>query len=124
MRAVYCTANNIVSPLGFDSATNSNQVAQENTGITLQSDTNLLASPFYASIINNNILTEAFQEIDDPSLYTKLEKMMILSLKDTIAKASFSITQKTALIISTTKGNIDVLPVSYTHLTLPTKRIV
>lgn len=109
MRAVYCTANNIVSPLGFDSATNSNQVAQESTGITLQSDSTLLASPFYASIINNNSLTEAFQAIDDPSLYTKLEKMMILSLKDTIAKASFSITEKTALIISTTKGNIDVL---------------
>lgn len=109
MRAVYCTVNNIVSPLGFDSATNSNQVAQKNIGITLRSDTNLLATPFYASIINNNTLTEAFQEIDDPSLYTKLEKMMILSLKDTIDNASFSITKKTALIISTTKGNIDVL---------------
>lgn len=109
MRAVYCTANNIVSPLGFDSTTNSNQVAQENAGITLQSDTNLLATPFYASIINTNILGEAFQEIDDPSLYTKLEKMMILSLKDTIAKASLPITEKTVLIISTTKGNIDVL---------------
>ena len=34
---------------------------------------------------------------------------MLLSLKDTISKASFSITAKTALIIATTKGNVNVL---------------
>ena len=35
--------------------------------------------------------------------------MMILSLNDTISKSPFPITKDTALIISTTKGNIDLL---------------
>lgn len=110
MRPVYCSANNIVSPLGFNSEANTILVAQEKSGIALHSDTNLSASPFHASIIENKTLTEAFQKINTTNLvYTKLEKMMILSLQDTIAKASFSITEKTAFIISTTKGNIDVL---------------
>ena len=109
MRKVYCTATNIISPLGFDTETNGMQVSQETTGIALHSNTTMSALPLHASILNNNKLTEAFQQIGNNSQHTKLEKMMLLSLQDSIAKASFSITEKTALIIATTKGNIDVL---------------
>ncbi|WP_103069768.1 beta-ketoacyl-[acyl-carrier-protein] synthase family protein [Aquimarina sediminis] len=109
MRSVFITADNIVSPLGFTSVKNIAQIAQEQTGIALHSDIAMSASPFYASIIKNDTLEQAFRQIDDEARFTKLEKMMLLSLQDTISKASFSITNKTALVISTTKGNIDVL---------------
>ncbi|MGJ8744073.1 beta-ketoacyl synthase N-terminal-like domain-containing protein [Polaribacter sp.] len=109
MRPVYISANNIISPLGFNSEINVANIEQEKSGISLHTIDSLSDSPFYASIINNQLLEEAFQKITDGKTYTKLEKMMILSLHDTIAKASFTITDKTVLVISTTKGNIDVL---------------
>jgi 3-oxoacyl-[acyl-carrier-protein] synthase-1 len=110
MRPVYITSTNIISPLGFDSATNVHQISKEKSGISLHNNSNENANSFYASTVKNDILEDAFQKINHTKeAYTKLEKMMLLSLKDTINKASFPITDKTALIISTTKGNIDSL---------------
>ena len=110
MKAVYITADNIISPLGFDSNTNVAQILEEKSGISLHNDSTMLATPFYASIIKNKILETAFQKINHTQKkYTKLEQIMLLSLSDTLKKASFKISEKTALIISTTKGNINTL---------------
>mgnify|MGYP001226266887 CR=1 FL=1 len=107
MKAVYISSNNILSPLGFTSKENIDQIIKEKSGITLQ---NIIGKiPSYAALIINDNLNQAFQTICDIYGFNKLEKMMLLSLKDTISKASFSITAKTALIIATTKGNINVL---------------
>ncbi|REE16966.1 3-oxoacyl-[acyl-carrier-protein] synthase-1 [Winogradskyella pacifica] len=107
MKDVFITANTIISPLGFDSETNVSAIAKEQSGITLHN--NISTSPCYASIIDHKKLDDAFSKIGDSKIYTKLEKMMILSLQDTISQAAFSISDKTALIIATTKGNIDAL---------------
>lgn len=107
MKEVFITANNIISPLGFTSATTIKKVAKEKSGIALHK--NRSTSPFYASIINTEKLDDAFSNISDKHTYTRLEKMMLLSLQDTIEKSNFSITKRTALIIATTKGNIDAL---------------
>ena len=107
MKTVYISSNNILSPLGFTSKENIDQIIKEKSGITLQ---NIIGkTPSYAALIINDKLNQAFQTICDNYSFNKLEKMMLLSLKDTISKASFSITAKTALIIATTKGNINVL---------------
>ena len=107
MKDVFISANNIISPLGFTSEANIIEIAQEKSGIALHD--NIGNSTCYASIIDNQKLNNAFSEIGDIKAYTKLEKMMILSLKDTISQSTFSISDKTALIIATTKGNIDAL---------------
>ncbi|SDG65018.1 beta-ketoacyl synthase N-terminal-like domain-containing protein [Winogradskyella thalassocola] len=107
MKDVFITANTIISPLGFDSEANVSAIANEQSGITLHN--NISTSPCYASIIDHKKLDDAFSKIGDSKIYTKLEKMMILSLQDTISQAAFSISDKTALIIATTKGNIDAL---------------
>ncbi len=107
MKALYITSNNIVSPLGFNSEANVSQIAKEQSGIALHDS--IGTSPCHAALINNTNLSEAFSEISSDPDVTKLEQMMILSLQDTIAQASFSITEKTALILATTKGNIDAL---------------
>ena len=105
MKAVYISSNNILSPLGFTSKENIDQIIKEKSGITLQ---NIIGkTPSYAALIINDNLNQAFQTISDIYGFNKLEKMMLLSLKDTISKASFSITAKTALIIATTKGNVN-----------------
>ena len=107
MKTVYISSNNILSPLGFTSKENIDQIIKEKSGITLQ---NIIGKiPSYAALIINDKLNQAFQIICDNYGFNKLEKMMILSLKDTILKASFSITAKTALIIATTKGNVNIL---------------
>ena len=107
MKTVYISSNNILSPLGFTSKENIDQIIKEKSGITLQ---NIIGKiPSYAALIINDNLNQAFQTICDNYGFNKLEKMMLLSLKDTISKASFSITAKTALIIATTKGNVNVL---------------
>ena len=107
MKTVYISSNNILSPLGFTSKENIDQIIKEKSGITLQ---NIIGkTPSYAALIINDNLNQAFQTICDNYSFNKLEKMMLLSLKDTISKASFSITAKTALIIATTKGNVNIL---------------
>lgn len=107
MKTVYISSNNILSPLGFTSKENIDQIIKEKSGITLQ---NIIGNtPSYAALIINDNLNQAFQTICDNYGFNKLEKMMLLSLKDTISKASFSITAKTALIIATTKGNVNIL---------------
>ena len=87
MKNVFITENNIISPLGFTSETNILQIAQEKSGITLHD--NMGFSPYYASIIDDEIFNDSFNKIGDIDAYTKLEKMMILSLQDTISQADF-----------------------------------
>lgn len=107
MTDVFITADNIISPLGFTSEANISEITQEHSGIALHDD--ISASPCYASIINAEKLNNAFSKIGDSTAFTKLEKMMILSLQDTISQTHFPISDRTALIIATTKGNIDAL---------------
>lgn len=111
MNDVFITANNIISPLGFTSEANIFEITQGNSGITLHED--ISSSPIYASIIENKKLNEAFNKIGDSNAFTKLERMMILSLQDTVSQATFSISDRTALIIASTKGNIDALQNSF-----------
>jgi 3-oxoacyl-[acyl-carrier-protein] synthase-1 len=107
MKDVFITSNNIISPLGFDSETNVLQISLEQSGITLHN--NIGSNPIYASIINEDSLNSKFKGIADNNSFTKLEKMMILSLRDTISKSDLQITDRTSLIIATTNGNIDTL---------------
>src|SRR5690606_33882520 len=62
-----------------------------------------------ASIISSEEIKDEFNKIGDASKFTKLEQMMILSLKKIIDISNIPINEKVGLIISTTKGNIDVL---------------
>ena len=107
MKDIFISADTIISPLGFTSEANVTEIAKERSGITLHND--ISNSPCYASIINDKKLNEAFNTLGNPDIYTKLEKIMILSLHNTISQAAFSISDKTALIIATTKGNVDAL---------------
>jgi 3-oxoacyl-[acyl-carrier-protein] synthase-1 len=109
MQEVYITADAIVSPLGFSSEENIRCITEEQSAITLHKNTALLPSHFFAGIIDEAELNMAFQSLGNPEGYTKLEKMMLLSLQKTILDATVEISDKTALLISTTKGNIETL---------------
>ncbi|WP_303316740.1 beta-ketoacyl synthase N-terminal-like domain-containing protein [Flavivirga abyssicola] len=109
MTDVYLSYNNIVSSLGFNSETVINNIHNEVSGLQLIDDKNLLPQPFWSSIINTKALTERFKSLGDKSDFTRLEQMMITSLNHVIQSSKIPLTKNVGLIISTTKGNIDVL---------------
>lgn len=109
MHKTFVSHNNIISCLGLSSAAVVNAVEQEQSGLSRIDNPKILPHPFYASVLEDVILDKAFAEIATSQKHTKLEKMMILSVQDVLSQSGISINDKTGLIISTTKGNIDVL---------------
>jgi len=109
MIKTFLSYNNIFSSLGFDSETVVSKIANGVSGLQQITDTSLLPEPFCASIISSEKINDEFSKIGNASGYTKLEQMMILSLKKVIDASEISINNRVGLIISTTKGNIDAL---------------
>lgn len=112
MNKVFLSHNNIVSSYGFDSDCAIQNISKEISGLQLVHDKNILSKPFYSSLIPQDKLQARYQELGPKEKHTRLEKMLLVSLADTIAKSGIELTNKVGLIISTTKGNIDVLDVA------------
>jgi len=107
---VYIASDNIISSLGITSDENFQNCKSGNTGIVYSSETKLSQTPFYASLINWNRINNLFGKIANNALYTKLEKLLILSITDALKQINIHTSDnKTLLIVSTTKGNIELL---------------
>lgn len=107
MKKAFINHHNIISSLGFTSEENFNQLALENSGIKKYYREN--KEEYYSSKIDKEKVDIEFNKIGDSNLYTTLERIMILSVNSILYSSSFKISQRTGLIIATTKGNIDVL---------------
>lgn len=105
-KEVYITDYNCVTPLGFDVSSNWNALLEGKSGVALHKIIEN-QKPFYASMIDSEKLNEKFQKNFDNQDFTRLEKMFLLSLKPLVEKHQIS--DKTAFILSTTKGNISLL---------------
>lgn len=105
-KQIYITDSNCITPLGFDVTSNWNALLKGESGIQFQEKFGSLSSIF-ASFINNDALSKKFKKFAKDSSFTKLEKMLILALYPLVANNK--ITDKSVLILSTTKGNISVL---------------
>lgn len=109
MAKTFLSYNNIFSNLGFDSETVVENISKGNSGLEKFEDVSLLPEPFCASMISSEVIKSEFNKIGDASQFTKLEQMLILSLKKVIDASNIPFNEKVGLLISTTKGNIDVL---------------
>ncbi|SRX52933.1 beta-ketoacyl synthase N-terminal-like domain-containing protein [Aequorivita sp. CIP111184] len=109
MAKTYLSYNNIHSNLGFNSETVVENISKGLSGLDRYEDASLLPGPFCASLISSEKIEDEFNKIGDASKFTKLEQMMILSLKKVVDPSNIPLNEKVGLIISTTKGNIDVL---------------
>lgn len=107
MKNVYITNNHMLSSLGFDSQSNFENLKAEQSGIKKHQIEN--GSEIHTSLVDKNVLNKAFSEIGDVNDYTILEQMMLVSVNQILNDSKHKITDKTGLVISTTKGNIDVL---------------
>lgn len=111
---VYFIADNIISSLGFSTKENFNSLLNGEIGIKTIDDSDYYPEPFLASMIDEQRLEKEFQKLaknySSNSNFTKLEKMLILSIDDALSDTEIDITSgRTAIILSTTKGNIDLL---------------
>jgi 3-oxoacyl-[acyl-carrier-protein] synthase-1 len=109
MKQVFITETNCITPIGFDVASNVENIVNGVSGIQLHDNSALMNRPFYASVIDNSNLEQAFAKISNSETATRLEKMMILALNPVIQKSGTSLTERAGLIVSTTKGNITAL---------------
>ncbi|WP_298484860.1 beta-ketoacyl synthase [uncultured Maribacter sp.] len=115
MRKIYLSYNNIVSSYGFNSAAAVNKIKDEITSLKLVNNKALMPESFYSSLVDKEKLEEEFTGLNSKNAHTTLEKMMILSLSKVISASKIKITERTGLIISTTKGNIDALEINTLH---------
>src|SRR5690606_7758 len=95
--------------LGFDSETVVENISKGISGLAKYDDSSLLPEPFCASMISSEKVKNEFNKIGDASAFTKLEQMMLFSLKNVVDASKIPLNENVGLIISTTKGNIDVL---------------
>ncbi|WP_185207753.1 beta-ketoacyl synthase N-terminal-like domain-containing protein [Chryseobacterium sp. C3] len=118
-KEVYITDYNCVTPLGFDVSSNWNALVEGKSGVGLHKIIEN-QEPFYASMIDSEKLDNEFNRFfdspqkseirrlaNDNVSFTRLEKMLLLSLKPLVERHSIS--EETAFILSTTKGNISLL---------------
>jgi len=110
MSDVFLSYSNIISSLGFNSETVVENISKKVSGLQLVQDIDIFPQPFYTSLIDKSKLKEVFENLHPDSLkYTHLEQMMLVSLQEVIKQSNIELNDRVGLIISTTKGNIDVL---------------
>lgn len=119
---LHIIADNIISPLGFDTEDNFQQIVEGKSSVRLHHEKTLYTHPVWVSRIDPDKLAEACaQEKLDINLYTKIEQMFILSIKKVLNRLDIDLKQeRTALILATTKGNVHLINQAHT---LPKDRV-
>lgn len=101
---VYWVADYMMSALGCGTDLNAERILASQTGVTTHVDTSVCEAPFTAGRID-------WTKIPDRAGFTRLERLMLTAI-DHVARQvpSIDFSDRTlGLIVSTTKGNIDLL---------------
>ncbi|MGX5819567.1 beta-ketoacyl-[acyl-carrier-protein] synthase family protein [Chitinophaga lutea] len=120
MMEVFVAGDSIISPLGFSTASNFEEVRRGRSGIRLQPE------GYYGAVIADADL-DAQPVASNAAAYTKFERLLILSVREAMRRHAVDIrSPRTAFIVSTTKGNIDRLAAGRMEelLLMPTARKV
>ena len=100
--------DSIISPLGFSTSENIKAIKAGNSCLQFHENSRFQNGGFYVGILDASLLADKFSVIGDVTKFTKLEQMMLLATQGVLDKNEMDLS-KTALIISSTKGNIDLL---------------
>jgi 3-oxoacyl-[acyl-carrier-protein] synthase-1 len=107
MKDIFVVADNIFSPIGADTAENFARLRDGASGVRRQVRPEMADQPFYAALFNPDAIIPADNA---PGPYTKFERLLVLSIDDALQKAGIDpADSRTILILSTTKGNINLL---------------
>ncbi len=113
---IFASYNNIISPLGFTTQENYDAVSHSQIGVKK------IKLPFSEELfcvakIDDQKIHEHLSEIKDSNTHTKLEQLSILSIQDVLTQSGIDPRDnRTLLIYSTTKGNIDILEGQYKNI--------
>jgi 3-oxoacyl-[acyl-carrier-protein] synthase-1 len=114
--SVFIGPTNIISPLGYTTRENFDALLQDKMGVK-QQHFSFSEAPFCCSKLDDTLIEEHFSTLSSSTEYTQLEKMCILSIQDVVSQSGVNLKDKESLlIISTTKGNIDVLEGAYKNI--------
>jgi 3-oxoacyl-[acyl-carrier-protein] synthase I len=104
----YILSDNIITSIGFSTEEVLASIEQDRSGISdFTSFSALTAAPL--SLINREQLNNSFR-IDNESAYTFFEQITIISVLKALEKTTVKLSSPdTLLILSTTKGNIELL---------------
>ncbi|HVM88389.1 MAG TPA: beta-ketoacyl synthase N-terminal-like domain-containing protein [Puia sp.] len=106
MKEVFVVSDNILSPLGPTSEINFSELKKNHSGIRLHEKDQFSPVPYYASLLTGDGIRITGQR----DMFTKFEQLIIQSISQAIESTAIDLRdKKTALIISTTKGNISLL---------------
>ncbi len=110
MKDVHIISDNIITSLGFTTAENINRMLAGETGIRQWDDQSISPVPFWASRVDDTQLRKSFSDYADPKDYSRFEQMAVCSVKNALSHTSLEVSdEKTLFILSSTKGNIDLL---------------
>ncbi|MFH1121867.1 MAG: beta-ketoacyl synthase N-terminal-like domain-containing protein [Bacteroidota bacterium] len=106
---VYLESDNVITSLGFTAEENLNAMEKGISGIQYCSDPELSEVVFPASLVDKERLTNEFLKSENPG-FTTFEKLAFLSVRSALSGSSVDPAHpRTVFILSTTKGNIDLL---------------
>ncbi|UVP26146.1 hypothetical protein NXX95_10040 [Bacteroides xylanisolvens] len=114
---IYITAHTLISSLGFGISENKKAIHDYRSGIRMQEAGRISDSPILAGMIDSVELEKrAKEQLEkrakelDISSYTRLEQLFILTIQEVISQSGVNLQESDcALLLSTTKGNIDLL---------------
>src|SRR4051812_16291711 len=106
MKDVFVVADNIISPLGASTDENFKRLTKGDSGVQQQHRPSIAGHSFYASLLEK---PGAIPE-NKNQYYTNFEQLLIDSISDAMSLSGVDITDnKTILVLSSTKGNIDLI---------------
>jgi 3-oxoacyl-[acyl-carrier-protein] synthase-1 len=114
-KQVYIVADSIISSLDMGSQKNMEALYKGKSGLKILDDSNLYPDPFMGARIDDQQLNRCFGNVQEYNQlvenfeFTRFEKMAIMSLGGIFRQVEFPVDSRTLLILSTTKGNIDLL---------------
>ena len=115
---VFIISDNMISSLGFTTGDNIRRIVDGQTGIRYVESGRFSNRVLPFALVNDDELNEKAESKSIPSQFSRLERMMLLSISDTVFRSGIDTADnRVVFVISTTKGNIDGLSVNQpTHL--------
>ncbi|MBU2652007.1 MAG: beta-ketoacyl synthase [Bacteroidetes bacterium] len=110
MRKVFIESSNIITSVGFSTAENVNSILEKRSGIRINQPGDISRVPVPLSLVDRTLLDKHFERSASPDDHTLFEKLALTSLSLAIEKSNIPVdSEDTLFILSTTKGNIDLL---------------
>lgn len=106
---IHIIDDELITPLGFGTEANLQKIKHKVSAIQQHFREEFSPIPFFASLFENEKINAEFLNLSTSTNFTKLEKALLLAVGRILERNQGLNLVKTILIISTTKGNVELL---------------